>query len=328
LTPHDGIPNATQASVDASLSFTISSPGNHTIGVTYQGDTNYTSSVSPTLDVTAKYNAAYFTLSINPGTILFGNSVTLTATLGTNSKTLAPSGKLSYGDPSIVPTNTVITDNNGNLALQSVVTYTPPFEQTVQAQYFNDSNYWDISSNSESITMSDSTFSISPIPDIVISPPGASNAAWVTFNSVKGFVGQVSVTCSMPVAMKEAACDPAGLHLYGSGSSSIPVNIRTTAPHQVGTAPRITAHIFSIGILGAMFLLATPGRRRRKSFVFFVVLVLMMSVMSCGGGGNGGGGSGGGPQTDAGTPKGTYTVTMNANSGSITQTATVNVTVQ
>jgi hypothetical protein len=57
----------------------------------------------------------------------------------------------------------------------------------------------------------------------------------------------------------------------------------------------------------------------------FVLLVFLAgAIASCGGGGGGGGG---GNTGNPGTTAGSYTITVTGTSGSITQTATVNLTV-
>jgi hypothetical protein len=68
---------------------------------------------------------------------------------------------------------------------------------------------------------------------------------------------------------------------------------------------------FSIVLLGA------PGRRH-KSRLLLAMLTLIILVPGCGGGGGGSGNPG--PPPIQATPAGTYNVTVNAVSGSITST--------
>jgi len=58
-------------------------------------------------------------------------------------------------------------------------------------------------------------------------------------------------------------------------------------------------------------------------------VTLLLFVSACGGGnGGGGGGGGGGGNTDPGTPKGTYNITVTATSGSYTHTTNFTMVVQ
>jgi trimeric autotransporter adhesin len=71
-------------------------------------------------------------------------------------------------------------------------------------------------------------------------------------------------------------------------------------------------------------------KSRRKHILLLAVLCCGMVELSCGGGGGGGSTSpapGGGSGTN-GTPKGTYTLTVTATSGSLTHTTQVVLTVQ
>jgi hypothetical protein len=67
-----------------------------------------------------------------------------------------------------------------------------------------------------------------------------------------------------------------------------------------------------------------PTRRRREYFLFILLpLLLVIGLLpACGGGGGGGGGG------QPGTPPGSYTVTVTAKSGALTQTASAALTVQ
>jgi hypothetical protein len=81
--------------------------------------------------------------------------------------------------------------------------------------------------------------------------------------------------------------------------------------------------------LGSLLLLLMPGVNRvtrwSRWFVLLLAFILGGAFIGCGGGGGGGGGGG---TPNPGTPSGTTTVTVTATSGSISQTAKVQMTVQ
>jgi hypothetical protein len=75
--------------------------------------------------------------------------------------------------------------------------------------------------------------------------------------------------------------------------------------------------------LAGVFFLAAPKRRRRSVLLGMMLLALLVTVPACGGGG------GGSHHTqDPGTPVGTYTVTVTAAGGSISQQGSFTLTVQ
>ena len=328
LTPVNGH-YPTWASLTASIPFTFNTPGNHSITATYSGDTNYAAVTSSAYTADARYIPAYFTLTANPQNVAYGDSLTLTATIGGNSATVAPTGQIAfYGliGSSTSPVYTTITDNNGFLALQAVVTLTPTYEQTVNVLYFGDLDFTNAQAPQVPIGITDATFGIDPIQAVTISSPGQAGYASLNLTSVKGFLGMVSLTCTLPPAMTEASCPPSTVYVtqnYGYGT----LTITTTGPHHVSSIRPLGEGLFGFGVVAGAFLLAIP-RSRRKLPITLLLLMLVALIVSCGGSGGGGGGGGGGGHTDPGTPPGTYTANVTATAPGITQTASFSVTVQ
>jgi hypothetical protein len=76
--------------------------------------------------------------------------------------------------------------------------------------------------------------------------------------------------------------------------------------------------------LAGIFLIVTPRRRRSVGIIgLMLLLMLVVTLPACGGGGGGGGN-----HQNSGTPAGTYTVTLNATSGSQTASPQFTLTVQ
>ena len=316
------------ASLTGNISTSFDSPGSHSFTASYAGDGNYLDAPAPyEVPITVQYNPTYVTLTVDPTSVDYGGSVTLTATVGGATKDLAPTGSImfsnAYGNITS-PAYTTITDNNGNLALQAVATLTPDYTQTPYAIYFGDSNYRYATSNFVNVVIANSTFSFSPIADVSIGQAGGNGTASVTLTSSNGFNSSVVINCSLPNSMKEASCSSAYVYLSPNQSATAQVTITTTAPHQ--TADSRPWRLF--GLAGGMAgILLIPRSRCRRRLLGVLLLVTVALIVSCGGGGGDGGGGGGGGHTDPGTPPGTYTVNLSATGAGITQNATFSVTV-
>ena len=316
----------TPAALNANLNVTFSTPGIHSLTATYTGDADYTAAASPSTQTDARYNPAYFTLTADPPSVAYGDPLTLTAIMGGSSKTVAPTGTFNF--VSILgtlsqPTYTVITDNNGYLALKAVATLTPQYSQSPSALYGGDTNYIFTQSGQVAIGITDSTFSIDPIQNVTIGSPGQTGFATVILTPVRGFSGDVGIQCTLPVSMTEATCPSTSLHVYPNVQPSTQLTIRTTGPHHVAGVRQGPVGFFGFGLFAGAFFLAIPRSRRRLALAI-LLLMLIVLILSCSGGG-GGNDSG---HTDPGTPHGTYTVTVTATAPGISQTSNFTVTVQ
>jgi len=106
------------------------------------------------------------------------------------------------------------------------------------------------------------------------------------------------------------------------------ITVSTTGPHTTSmrsnTRPYHVATLLGLGLPLGICLVAMPSWRRKG--VLAVMLLLIIVVPACGGGGGGGGGSQ--QHQDPGTPSGTYTITLTATSGPITQQGAFTLVVQ
>ena len=182
------------------------------------------------------------------------------------------------------------------------------------------------------------SFAVANSGAITISSPGATtgNTTTITITPSGGFTGSVTLTAALTTSPAGAVDAPT----FSFGATS-PVSVTSgaaTGTLTVSTTAAITGALVRPNRRGvfwketggatlACVLLfgMRRGRRRLRMLGLMVVLVLIAgSVSSCGGGGGGGGtGTNGNPGTTAGS----YTITVTGTSGAITQTTTVNLTV-
>jgi Abnormal spindle-like microcephaly-assoc'd, ASPM-SPD-2-Hydin/Beta-propeller repeat len=160
-------------------------------------------------------------------------------------------------------------------------------------------------------------------------PSGSSSSAKVTAGSTAtyslsigggGMSGTASLTCTG--APSESTCSvPATESLNATTASKFNVSITTTAGTQaaIRSTPKST-WLWGFALFGCVFLPMAGSRRSLLPLLCVVPLVLML-LWSCGGGSST-------PPKNAGTPAGTYTLTVTATSGSTTQTQNLTLVVQ
>ena len=193
------------------------------------------------------------------------------------------------------------------------------------ASYPGDVNYTGSQGTySLSVTVTDTTFNITPpIPNVTITA-GQSGTTTVTFAAVDHFGGGVNVTCALPAAMAEATCPAVTTDLTNKSTATAQLTITTTAAHPLTASRNDGKGLYGYGVLACALLLFLPRSLRKRFPPALLILVCIAGFGGCGGGG----GSSTKTQPDPGTPAGTYTVHVTATSMNITRTASFNVTVQ
>ena len=165
-----------------------------------------------------------------------------------------------------------------------------------------------------------------------VAPGGTAGPDTITVTSTSGFVtgGQTAepLTYSCSGLPSEATCvfSPTS----PTSSATVTVSITTTAPTAQLRAPlghgnRIFYAMLLPGLVGIFLTVGSRKRAARGVRLLSFMAVLGLSTMwlvACGGG------SGGGASSNPGTPQGTYTITINATTGTVHGTAaTVTLTV-
>jgi hypothetical protein len=233
--------------------------------------------------------------------------------------------------------NPVSLNSQGNTSIGAGVINFDAGSHSISASYAGDLSF-SLSKSTQPVTFTiqPGFAGVSGPTNVSVTSPGISGTTTVGIIASTGFTTAISFTCTGLPA--EAACSPTSA--TGSGPNTIVntnINVTTTAPHttmlQPGQRPYYFATIFFSTIfipaifgglpLAGVFFLAAPKRRRRSVLLGMMLLALLVTVPACGGGG------GGSHHTqDPGTPAGTYTVTVTATAGSISQQGSFTLTVQ
>ncbi len=331
-------------------STTVFPGGTYMVTAHYAGNGTFAPSDSAGVQVTVNQESSTTTLTLIPptdstGTPLpspypFGSVVFVRADVAGASKQGIPTGKVNFTDsfgalptlnpqvsPPIAVANPVPLNSGGNTSIGDGIISFDAGNHVISAQYLSDASF------NTSNTAAPVSFGISPgfaavsgpsPSTVTISAPGGSGTTTVGIVTSTGF-GAVSFSCTgLPV---ESACSGSGTGKGPITVVPVTITVTTTAPHttmlQSNERKYYYAVIFGGGLpLAGMLLLVTPKRRRYSTLLGLMVVALLVTVPACGGGGS--------PThtQDPGTPAGTYTVTLTATAGSLSESGTFTLTVQ
>ena len=331
--------------------------GTHAIKSTYAGDDSFTTSNSTTI-ITITKASTTTSVTASPMTASAGQTVTLTATVGTQSNAIANSsqeprgnvqfllGGVAFGAPVAVIGNA--SSSGFAQAVASLPTTTlPNGSNLITAQYSGDSNYTASSSlTSVTVTVGGTGINLSSgcTETITITAPGQSGSCLITVMGANGFSGAVILRCGVSGSPAGAVDLPSCSFGTPGQNFTAPNTITLSAGSETGNAtltvnttaasglfkPLNRPHgpnlllIAEFGTTLACMLLLTVTSRKRRGMVTLAALLFVVAAVVTGCGNYGGAGTGGNP----GTTRGTYTYTVTATpAGGAAQTSAITVNV-
>jgi hypothetical protein len=172
-------------------------------------------------------------------------------------------------------------------------------------------------------------FTVTPSPPAATISPGGGATFSVAIAAKNGFSSAVTLSCTVPTG-QGISCSFAPTSVNPGSSATLSVTTTGSSaglilsPGTMPSRPLYPAWIgFSALILMGVGLVGLRSQKRRLTYLPLCAILLSCVVlqMACGGGGSSTGSNGG-------TAAGTYTVNINATSGSIQHSSPVTVTVQ
>jgi hypothetical protein len=279
--------------------------------------------------VTTAPAATTTALTASAATITVGGSVTFTATItGASGSTGTPTGTVTFLDGTT-------TLGTGPLNTSGVATYAAGTLATgahsITAMYGGDTNFAASTSTAVTVTVQavPASFTLSASPTSLSIKAGATGTTTVSVTPAGGFAQPVTFACAgLP---SEATCTFAPATVTpGAGAVTTTLTVTTTAAQPAVQSRIRRAGMTGLLAVGSLLLLLMPGVNRvagwSRWFVLLFAFAVAGALIGCGGGGNSGGGRT--APTNPGTPSGTTAVTVTATSGSINQTASLQLTVQ
>lgn len=327
VTFSDGSTFLGQAAVtggSATLTVPSLSAGNHSITVSYAGDSYNLASTSKPLTETVNMRPSSTSMTASSQTYAAGQQVTLVAVVHTDGP-VAPTGTVTFTANGQTLGTAVVTTSGA--ATFTLVPTTNTY--TITATYSGDTVYSPSTADSYTITQGAGTgFNLTVDPTSVTMASGDHITLDLAMSSNGNFADTVSLAClNLPT---DATCtfSASQVKLAANGSATVQVVLDTGLP--LGAGPRASmqtgkktgeaALLFPAALLLGLMTLA---RRRRRSFGALLLLFLLV--------GAGFGLSGCGSSMNVSkTPAGSYNIRVLATGSStgVTETANLPLTVQ
>jgi hypothetical protein len=218
--------------------------------------------------------------------------------------------------PPVQVPNPSALNSEGNTSIGDGIISFDAGNHSISASYAGDHSFSASSSSTPvNFTIQPGFAGVSGPTDVSISSAGLSGTSKVGIIASSNFTTAVNFTCGGLPA--EATCSAASA--TGQGPTTV-VNtniiVSTMGPHTVmlrANEPRVYyAVLLGSGLPFGIFFVASSRRRRWSILAFMMLLALIVALPACGGGGPS-------HHQDPGTPIGTYTVTVTATAGSLTQ---------
>jgi subtilase family serine protease len=259
--------------------------------------------------------ASSTSLAFSPPAPTQGAAVTLTATVTPSTAT----GNVTFINGSTVLGTSAVSGGVATLTTSSL----PVATNTITATYNGSGSLGTSTSSSVSVTVTQG-FTLTPTATSFQVAQGSNVNATVGIAFASGFTGTVTFTCTDPAG--ESTCTPPP---STNVAGNVTFAITTTAPTAKLQRPmdrgmRIFYAALLPGLLGIMFTAGTRKRSLRGMRLLGMLMVLGLSTLwmaSCGSSSNS-------TNSNPGTPKGTYTITVNGSSGGAIGTASFQLVVQ
>jgi subtilase family serine protease len=283
-----------------------------------------------------------------PAAITAGNSSTFTVTLTPAAgSTATPTGSVQfYSNGTAIGSAVQLVSSTITSAPQ---TYPTAGTYTITAKYSGDGLFAAatapgvslvvnaaVTSGSFTLTASPSALTVSPVSSNNGTPNTGTVTSAIAATPTDSFAGIVALTCAIsPSTTVPPTClvSPTSVNVTATATSTLTISYVGSTTNCVtngeATPSSIRAAYFGPAAF-ALLLLLLPFRKRKsiRNLACIVLLITGIATLNgCGGNSSTGGGGACSNVISGGTTPGSYTVTVTGTSGSITQTATVALTV-
>ena len=295
---------------------------------------DFSNSGGPDLLVSSEWGTAEFvnqgvtSLALTASATTSGQAapVTLTATVNQ----VVGSGNTAAGTVTFSANGTVLgiaEVTNGVATLTT--TSLPVGSDAITAIYSGDATHNQATASPLTVTVAPVTpgFTLSAAPATLTLAQGATGTVLVSIAGNSTFNGAITLSCSGAPTEASCAASPATVTLAAGQTAAMSIVVATTPPnnnYQAKSTHPITPWSGTLGglsVAGLAFVLWPRRRLRSRLLAIVAVAAVALGTLSALTGCSSGG------HTFAGTTAGTYTLTVTATSGAITQTQTISLTI-
>jgi hypothetical protein len=279
-------------------------PGTYSYTASYAGDNSYKPSTSASLPVTLTKAPTTVTLSGLSSTVT-RTTLYITATVGTQSSGVAPTGTVLFLDAGVPLSSSVSisgspyspTTGAYATAQGEYSDVLPVGPHSITVQYSGDANYAASTSPAYNVNVTD--FSLSANPSTVTISAGQTATSTITVTPVNGFTGTVNLTA----LQTSATLTPSQVTLNGTTSATATFSWVTTAQNIRDPAakrpPAAPVSRLPVGVHWRWLILLALGstlpllRWRKRVPVWPVAMLIIVAGVwvACGGGSGGSGAS-------------------------------------
>ena len=295
--------------------------GSHSVEASYPGDSLYGGSVSAASSLTALPVVTTTTLTANPSSSAYSNTVTLTAIIApVLAQTHVAGGSVTFYNGATSLATVPVTSNT----VVTTISTLPVGTDSLTAVYTGDTNFATSTGASSEIVISNFTFAATTTTTPVLIPGQSApyNLAIAPLPSASGYPGVITFTTSGLPTGATASFSPNSIAVNG-GAQTVVMTIQTATMSAKSAAPAPYSP-FLLGLLLLPLAGAKRFARTRKSFSRLLSIALLVAglaaVVSVSGCGSKHGFFGQSPKS--------YTVTVTASGGTVAHNTTVNLTVQ
>ena len=324
--------------------------GTYMVTAHYAGDGTFASSDSAGIQVTVNPEGSTTTIvGYDPNNNVIGSGATFpfgsvifvradvkrTNVAGTAS---VPTGSVMFTDtfgpvpslnpqliPPVVVPNPSPLNIEGNTSIGDAIISFDAGNHSISASYPGDPSFNASSSSTPvTFTIQPGFAGVSGPTDVSISSPGLSGTTTVGIIASSKFPTAISFTCGGLPA--EATCSSTSA--TGQGPTTVVstnITVSTMGPHTVRLRTNEQRYYYAVLLGGALpfgiFFVGGPRRRRWSGLALMVLLAAIVTVPACGGGSQS-------HHRDPGTPPGTYTVTVTATAGALSQQGSFTLVIQ